>query len=108
MRALYYFYLVRIFGDLPKITEVQSELVELYIPRSPIKEIYDEIIIPDLLNAEQSSLPIKDETGRVSMGAVKSLLADVYLTYAGFPVQGGKNIMRSLQKEFRSDIFWGI
>ena len=32
MRALYYFYLVRIFGDLPKITEVQSELVELYIP----------------------------------------------------------------------------
>jgi hypothetical protein len=25
----------------------------------------------------------------ISMGAVKSLLADVYLTYAGFPVQGG-------------------
>lgn len=91
MRALYYFYLVRIFGDLPKITEIQSELAELYIPRSPIKEIYDEIIIPDLLEAERSSLPQKDETGRVSMGAVKSLLADVYLTYAGYPVQGGKS-----------------
>ena len=59
MRALYYFYLVRIFGDLPKITEVQSELAELYIPRSPIKEIYDEIIIPDLLNAEHLPCQLK-------------------------------------------------
>lgn len=91
MRALYYFYLVRIFGDLPKITEVQAELGALYIARSPVKEIYDEIIIPDLLEAEKTPLPFKDETGRVSLGAVKTLLADVYLTYAGFPVQGGKN-----------------
>lgn len=91
MRALYYFYLVRIFGDLPKITEVQSNLADLYIPRSPVKEIYDEIIIPDLLEAEKSALPLKDESGRASIGAVKTLLADVYLTYAGFPIQGGKN-----------------
>lgn len=89
MRALYYFYLVRLFGDLPKITEVQSNLEELYVSRSPVKEIYDEIIIPDLLIAEKSPLPFKDETGRVSMGAVKALLADVYMTYAGYPVKGG-------------------
>ena len=25
------------------------------------------------------------------MGAVKALLADVYLTYAGYPLQGGKS-----------------
>lgn len=89
MRALYYFYLVRIFGDLPKITDVQSDLADLYMPRSPVKEIYDEIIIPDLTAAEKAPLPSKDETGRVSLGAVKSLLADVYLTYAGYPVRGG-------------------
>lgn len=89
MRALYYFYLVRLFGDLPKITDVQSNMADLYIPRSPIKEIYDEIIIPDLTEAEKAPLPLKDETGRVSLGAVKALLADVYLTYAGYPVQGG-------------------
>lgn len=89
MRALYYFYLVRIFGDLPKITEVQSNLADLYLSRSPVKEIYDEIIIPDLIEAEKAALPPKDETGRVSIGAVKTLLADVYLTYAGYPVQGG-------------------
>ncbi len=89
MRAYYYFYLVRIFGDVPKITTVQSELSELEVNRSPVKEIYDEIIIPDLLEAEKAGLPFKEETGRVSTGAVKSLLADVYLTYTGYPVQGG-------------------
>lgn len=56
MRALYYFYLVRIFGDVPKITTVQSELGELQVSRALVKEIYDEIIIPDLLEAEQSDL----------------------------------------------------
>ena len=91
MRALYYFYLVRIFGDVPKITTVQSELGELQVSRAPVKEIYDEIIIPDLLEAEQSDLAFSDHTGRVSMGAVKALLADVYLTYAGYPLQGGKS-----------------
>ena len=90
MRALYYFYLVRIFGDVPKITNVQFQLSELQVSRSPVKEIYDEIIIPDLLEAESSKLPVKDQTGRVSIGAVKALLADVYLTYAGYPLQGGK------------------
>ena len=39
MRALYYFYLVRIFGDLPKITEVQSELAELYPPFSNKRDL---------------------------------------------------------------------
>lgn len=90
MRALYYFYLVRIFGDVPKITELQTELGELQIERSPVKEIYDEIIIPDLLEAEQSGLAFADHTGRASMAAVKALLADVYLTYAGYPIQGGE------------------
>ena len=91
MRALYYFNLVRIFGNVPKITNVQSELGELEVLRAPVKEIYDEIIIPDLLDAEQSNLPFVDHTGHASMAAVKSLLADVYLTYAGYPLQGGKS-----------------
>jgi len=102
MRALYYYYLVRIFGDIPKIKEIQIELGQLQLIRSPASEIYNEIIIPDLLAAEKSSLPFKDETGRVSMAAVKSLLADVYLTYAGYPMQGGnefyaKSAKRSLE-----------
>src|SRR6266496_4195118 len=89
LRALYYFYLVRMFGDVPKITTVVSDLDSVRPARAPVKEIYDDIIIPDLLLAEQSTLSWQDNTGLVSMGGIKSLLADVYLTYAGYPVQGG-------------------
>ncbi len=90
MRAFYYFTLVRIFGDVPKITEVTTSLNNIEQSRSPVREIYDEIIIPDLLFAETSTLSMSDNSGRVSMGLVKTLLADVYLTYAGYPVRGGE------------------
>lgn len=89
MRAFYYFYLVRIFGDVPKITESISDMGEVQTVRSPVKEIYDEIIIPDLQTAEKSTLGWRDNSGRVSMGLIKALLADVYLTYAGNPVKAG-------------------
>jgi hypothetical protein len=90
LRALYYFYLVRMYGAVPKITDVASDLSKLRPSRDSIKTIYDEIIIPDLLAAEASALPWQDNTGRISMSAVKSLLADVYLTYAGYPVLAGQ------------------
>ncbi|RGP17522.1 RagB/SusD family nutrient uptake outer membrane protein [Parabacteroides gordonii] len=90
MRAFYYFFLVRLFGDVPLVTEVQSSLNDLKLERTAVKTIYDEVIIPDLLYAENSQLPNTDISGRVSLGMVKTLLTDVYLTYAGFPLQGGK------------------
>lgn len=89
LRAFYYFYLVRMYGDVPKITDVVDDLAEVRPSREPAKVIYDEVIIPDLLLAEQSTLPWNDASGLVSMSAVKSILADVYLTYAGYPVLGG-------------------
>ena len=48
MRAYLYFNLVRLYGDVPKRftpTEVEEQA---YLARSPMLEIYDEIIIPDL------------------------------------------------------------
>ncbi len=109
LRAFYYFYLVRIFGPVPKITEIVKSLGDVNTPRSPEKEIYDDIIIPDLLSAEKSSLPWRESSGRVSMGFVKSLLADVYLTYAGFPVQGGNQYYAESAKRSKevigSDVF---
>jgi hypothetical protein len=88
LRALYYFFLVRMYGAVPKVTAPPAGL-DLNLPRTPAKEIYDSIIIPDLLLAEKSTLPWQDNSGRVSMGAVESLLADVYLTYAGAAIKGG-------------------
>ena len=91
MRALYYFFLVRMYGAVPNITTVPTDVNALNVPRSPAKNIYDSIIIPDLLIAEKSTLAWKDLTGHVSMGAVESILADVYLTYAGAAINGGNN-----------------
>ena len=88
LRALYYFQLVRMYGAVPSVTETPASL-DLNLARTPAKDIYDKIIIPDLLLAESSTLPWKDNTGKVSMGAVESLLADVYLTYAGAAINGG-------------------
>jgi hypothetical protein len=90
LRALYYFYLVRMFGAVPMVTTTPTSL-DLNIPRTPAKDIYDKIIIPDLLDAEKSTLPYKDPTGKISMGAIKSILADVYLTYAGKAINGGQS-----------------
>ena len=90
LRALYYFFLVRMYGAVPKVTTVPTDL-NLKIKRTDPKVIYDSIIIPDLLAAEASSLPWQDNTGLVSKSAVESILADVYLTYAGQPINGGAN-----------------
>lgn len=80
LRAMFYFNLVRAFGDVPKIT---TTIPALKILRSPKQEIYNEIIIPDLKLAIDN-LPEKksysaDDLGRASKGAAKSLLAKVYL-----------------------------
>lgn len=89
LRAFYYFQLVRMYGPVPKITEIVTDLSAIQSTQSPVKEIYDEVILPDLAIAEASTLPWQDNTGKLSLSAVKSLLAEVYLTYAGFPVGGG-------------------
>lgn len=89
LRALYYYYLVRLFGDIPLITEpVDAAHPELYPDRDPAEEVYA-LIVSDLQFAEQAGLPEVDQSGRVSQGAVKSLLASVYLTMAGHPLNKG-------------------
>ncbi len=89
LRAYYYFFLVRMYGAVPNVTKVPTDVSSVNIPRSPAKNIYDSIIIPDLLIAEKSTLPWRNSGGLISMGAIKSILADVYLTYAGAAINGG-------------------
>jgi hypothetical protein len=89
LRALYYYYLVRLHGDVPLITStVDFSSPDLFPSRSTIQQVYD-LIVSDLKAVEQSGLPDVDITGRASLGAVKSLLASVYLTMAGSPLNKG-------------------
>ena len=80
LRASFYFELAREFGDLPKVLTVNPEQ---QIPRSPVAEIYNEIIIPDLQFAIDN-LPLRSEygaedLGRATRGAAQGLLSKVYL-----------------------------
>ena len=89
LRAWSYFYLVRLYGAVPLITEpVDASSPNLFPTRTSVDSVYA-LIVSDLKDAEASSLPFQDVTGRASLGAVKAELAEVYLTMAGFPLSKG-------------------
>ena len=88
-RAYFYFLLVRLYGDVPLITTpIDATSPGLYAGRTSQDSVYMQVV-SDLQAAEQTNLPNTDQTGRISLGAVKSLLASVYLRMAGYPMQMG-------------------
>lgn len=91
LRAYYYFFLTRLFGDIPLVTEPVDPSVneQLRPQRAKTEDIYN-LIVSDLTAAEESDLADVDRTGRVSKGAIKALLANVYLTMAGYPLNKGQ------------------
>jgi hypothetical protein len=90
-RAYMYFWLVRIFNEVPYITTVRAG--DKTLKPSPVAEIYDHIIA-DLKLAEEW-LPatwsgideVKAAGGAFTKGAAKAALASVYLTMAGYPLK---------------------
>lgn len=80
LRAVFYFNLVRVFGDIPLVSQVLKTIEEGYeIGRTDRKEVYD--LIVDDLEIASAKLPLKPvQTGRATSGAAKSLLGKVYLT----------------------------
>ena len=89
LRAWSYFYLVRLWGDVPIVTMPQTASSENFYPtRAPQEEVY-QLIVEDLKAAEAAGLPWMDVSGRANLAAAKSLLAKVYLTMAGFPLSKG-------------------
>lgn len=89
LRAFYYFLLVRYYGDVIMDTSVLKSVSEAQQPRTSLKTIYDEVIIPDLEYAvNQSTLPdAPSGGGKITKYVSRAILADVYLTCAGYPYQ---------------------
>ena len=86
LRALAYFDLVRIFGDVPLVTSNLSIEEAYATPREKVDKIYAEVIVKDLLDAEVK-LPATytgTDVGRATKGAAKALLGKVYLTRKDF------------------------
>ena len=90
LRAWAYFYAVRLWGDIPLLTKpIFSSADSSFSPsKSSVQTVYDQIVA-DLTTAENSGLPWRDSTGKASLGSIKSLLAEVYLTMAGQPLNKG-------------------
>lgn len=89
LRAWAYFSAVRLWGDIPLITMPQTATSEDFFPnRASVEEVYN-LIVQDLTDAEAAGFAWMDPSGRVSLAAVKSQLAFVYLTMAGYPLQKG-------------------
>ena len=80
IRALMYFNLVRVYGDVPLVLKEISISESYDILREPKENVYNQII-DDLKEAQ--GLPVSYSTaedGRATQGAAKALLADVYMT----------------------------
>lgn len=87
LRGLSYFYLVRIFGDVP--LTLNKDDLQLTMKRSSVSDIYDKAIIPSLKQAVEW-LPETSRSGdnsTPSKWAAKACLADAYMTMAGWPLK---------------------
>src|SRR5690606_26002971 len=88
-RALNYFYLVKMFGAVPIITEPYESLEDIYVRRSSEEKVYT-LIVQDLKDALDhgglNDKPMPENGFRISKGSVTALLADVYINMAGYPL----------------------
>ncbi len=87
LRATYYFILVRLFGDVPLLTQPQTPEDDLRPSRTSKDEVY-KLIVQDLTEAIDL-LPPKSsysgsDVGRASKGAAAGMLAKVYLTLGDY------------------------
>jgi hypothetical protein len=107
VRALLYFNLVRLFGDVPLVlhdaTNANSDVTALVnTTRTPKDSVYAQIIA-DLTDA--TNLPpvySSNNIGRATSGAAYALLAKVYVTRKDWP-----NALAALQKVLTAGTFAG-
>ena len=103
MRAFAYYNLVRIFGDVPAIIDsksAQDVLGNENIGRNRVADIYDKIIVPDLIMAEEylPEVPRTRDNSSVGKIAAQTCLSEVYLTMAGWPLKRTEYYAKAAEK----------
>ncbi len=96
LRACFYFDMVRIFGGVPKVTEVLGITAAANIGRATEQEIYD-FIVEDLTDA-MSKLPKTAVQGRATSGAAIALLAKVQVYRENW--SAARTLLERLNSEF--------
>ncbi len=89
LRAFYYFYATRLWGDLPLILDKLGTIEEAFVPRSPYQEVY-KVILDDLDFAEKNLKPYEQLSdtehmeGHVCNYSATALKAKVYVQIASY------------------------
>ena len=112
LRALSYFNLVRLFGDVPLLEREVTSLADVNVARTPAAQVYT--LIQSDLQAAATALPASytgADVGRATAGAARALLAKVYLTQqnwtqaaalAGQVMTGGRySLLANFKDNFR-------
>jgi len=101
LRAYSYFRLTRTYGQVPLVDDIE---ISYTLPKASFREIY-EFIEADLKMA-MSLLPANNNEARIPYitphrGVAKAILAEVYLSWAGYPVKDALKytLAASLAKE---------
>ncbi|MCF8226213.1 MAG: RagB/SusD family nutrient uptake outer membrane protein [Bacteroidales bacterium] len=82
IRAYCYFMMVRLWGDVPLVTEEVDSEDDFFIHRDPAEDVYTQIITDLEYSRDHlpGDYPADEDAGRVTSGAAGSLLSFVYLT----------------------------
>lgn len=97
-RAFNYFFLVKYFGAVPLVLEPVESLENIFLPRNDIETVYRQIV-EDLDWAIQhgglANVPFVRNGFRITQGAAATLLADVHLQMAGYPLQASDSYAKA-------------
>lgn len=91
-RAYAYYYLVKEYGDVPYIDQPYTSLEGIYVERTSAAEVYAKIEADLLDIIDGNALPnvaFYDNGGYVTKPMAQTLLAQIYLQWAGAPLNGG-------------------
>lgn len=94
-RAYAYSYLVKEYGDVPYIDKPYTSLEGIYIERTPSAQVYANIEadLLDIINSNAlPNVSFYNNDGYVTLPMAQTLLAAVYLQWAGAPVNGGNEL----------------
>jgi hypothetical protein len=96
LRGFYYFTLVTRFGAVPMRLEPISSPADAQLPRTPVAEIYAQILI-DMKAAETKVVPMYTTASRVYKTVVQGMLARVCLHMAGYPLNDQSKYAEALE-----------
>src|SRR5690606_31013337 len=82
LRGLYYFNMVQMWGDIPLVTKALSAAESYDVVRSPVADVYAQIIADLNYAAQYLPLPaaVVSTPGKATKYAAQALLGKVYLT----------------------------